>query len=201
MSLMLKQLNSAEKPVQPIEVMNRLFGRFIAFWGNKFTDAFSNVETDDMKAIWAEELGGYSIREINQGVAAARSMKWPPTLPEFLAACRPPIDPTSAYYEAIANMALREKQEIPEYSHPAIYWAAASIGQWDMRNTAPKYILSRWSAVLDRELAKAHWDAVPPPPPRLEAPAGHAPSPEIAAQLRELTARFRGPMEKAKEQQ
>jgi len=172
--------------------MVRLFNRFTAFWGVKFRDSFAGIESTEMMEVWAEELSGYSHAELNRGVAHCRTLKWPPTLPEFLTACRPPVDPTMALHEAGQNQRRREDGGNPDYSHPAIFWAAQEIGPWDMGNTPIRFMLPRWIAVLTKHIERGQWAAIPPPQLALEAPEGKPPSLEQLEALRELTSRLRG---------
>lgn len=191
LTLQAKKFNVA---VQNPEVMDRLFRRLIAFYGTKFSDAYAGLELGSIKEIWGEELSSYSIPEINRGVEACRSLKWPPTLPEFLSACRPPINAPMAYHEATQNLVLRKDGKHPAYSHPAIYWAACDIGMWDLEHTPSRFMEARWAACLSRQLAIGSWSEVPPPPIALEAPKGHGATPEIMAQLKEITAKLRAPL-------
>lgn len=179
------------EPDQMATVVDRLFRRLIAFYGTKFADAYAGLPISEIRDIWAEELRGYSIAEIATGIEACRSLKWPPTLPEFLAACRPPIEAEGAYYEAVRNMALREHGQNPAYSHPAIYWASQEIGPWELRHTPAKLMVKVWSHVLRKHMAMGSWDPVPEPMKQLEAPKGHPPSPAVAERLRSLIEKLR----------
>lgn len=182
---------------QSKQVMDRLFLRLTAFYGSKFTEVFGGIDPEVMKGIWAEELAAYTLDELNRGVTACRALKWPPTLPEFMVACRPPVTAASAYHEAIANAKLREDGLNPAYSHPAVYWAAVEIGSWELRHQPYKFIAGRWEATLDRLMrSSTPLEPVPPPPLRLKAPDTRPPSPEIAKRLAELAASLRGPMKK-----
>lgn len=184
-----KSVPRAPRPVAKQEVMARLFKRLIAFYGTKFADAFSGLSLDAVQEVWAEELGGYSLDEINAGVNACRQLKWPPTLPEFLNFCRPPLSPEAAYFEAVNNMGLRATGHSPAYSHPAVFWAAQEIGWWDMKNTPQRFIAARWNECLQRHLAKGEWASVPAPPPQLAAPQVREPNEAERAALAALCRR------------
>ena len=176
------------------EVMDHLFLRLIAFYGNKFMDAYNGISMPDLKRIWSEELAGYGLKEIGRGIEACRSLKWPPTLPEFLAHCRPPIEPDVAYHEAVTNLAKRDAGQNPEYSHPAIFWAAQEVGPWDLKHTPAKYMARTWAHALRQQLDRQEWPAIPKPTLELPPPAGHKPSPEIQKRMQELTKKLRGQM-------
>lgn len=174
----------------PQQVMDRLFLRLTAFYGTKLADAYAGISMESLQAMWAEELGGYSLDEINAGVQACRSLKWPPTLPEFLAYCRPPVNVEASYFEAVTNMGLREKGQHPRYTHPAIYWVADEIGPWDLRNVPHRFMAARWADAMRRQLAKGQWKEVPPPPLRLEPPVTRPPNEAERAALASLATRF-----------
>lgn len=184
----------SSRPTLPPQVIDRLFLRLTAFYGTKLAEAFGGIDMAVMKEIWAEELSGYTLDELNRGVMACRSLKWPPTLPEFMSACRLPITPETAYYEAVNNLALREAKKNPTYSHPAVFWAASEIGTFDMRNVPYKQLAQRWATLLHKHLGDKNIRPVPPPPIELPAPKGKPPSPEIIEQLRGLTEKLKGPL-------
>lgn len=108
-----------------------------------------------------------------------RKLKWPPTLSEFLELCRPSIDATVAYYEAIHGMEKRKSGEMGEWSHPAIFWAAAKMTH-DILNQSYSSVRPRWEKELSRELEKNVWPDIPavrealPAPGRTETDRGKA---------------------------
>lgn len=193
MSSTLTHAKSTSKPMQRIEVIERLFLRLTAFYGNKFREGFAAVELDDMQQVWAEELAPYSLDEINRGVNGCRSLKWPPTLPEFLTLCRPPLDPESAFVEAIENMRRRELGEEAAWTHPAIYFAAVAVGAYEIRRYGYQAMKARWAAVLSHQLAKGSWPQIPPPTLALPAPEGRPPTAAEAEVLRAMSTLFKMP--------
>lgn len=134
-----------------------------------------------MKRTWAEALAGYSPDEIKRGLEACLTRVFPPTLPEFLMLCRQPLDFEAAFVEAVEQLRLREAGE-DRWSHPAIYWAAASIGQFDMRNASWGSIKARWTAALQAELSKREWPEIPPRREALPAPGRCTVPPDVAQQ-------------------
>ena len=177
---------------QPPVVMDRLFLRLMAFYGMKFADSFMAVELAAMKRIWSEELAGYSLDELNRGINACRGLKWPPTLPEFMGLCRPLLEPEVAFHEAATKLALRDRGDDPAWSHPAVYWAAVEIGHWDIRRLGYQPLKARWAHALREQMARTDLAPVPPPLRTLPACGGRPPSPEVAEQLKRLTAQLRG---------
>lgn len=153
----------------PTAWIERVFDRFSAFYGSKFADLWCGCDTDGVKRAWAEALAGYSSEEIKHGLEACLSRIFPPTLPEFLMLCRQPIDLEAAFYEACEQLLQRETGK-DKWTHPAIYWAAVTIGYFDMRNATWGGIKVRWTAVLKAELDKREWPEIPPPREALPAP-------------------------------
>ena len=147
MSAITTSASSMPKPsALPEHWIAKLFDRFEAFYGD----------------------------EIALGVKACRGAKFPPTLPEFRQLCRPPIDFEQAYAEAVEQMRLREDGK-DRWSHPSVFWAAVTIGSFDLRNCAWKVVEARWRKVLQAELDKGEWQPIPPravalpPPPESKA--------------------------------
>lgn len=75
----------------PRHWVDALFRKFIAFYGSAWTQKYGSVglTIDELAEEWSIELGGLSGEEMARGVAACRSLKFPPSLPEFLTLCRP----------------------------------------------------------------------------------------------------------------
>lgn len=67
--------------------IDRLFDRFAALYGKHWFEMWADVPMADVKDAWATELRGVSGQQI---VAALEKVgKFPPTLPEFVALCKP----------------------------------------------------------------------------------------------------------------
>ncbi|MGE4370808.1 MAG: hypothetical protein AB7E12_14135, partial [Burkholderiaceae bacterium] len=75
----------------PLAWVSRLLKRMQALYGSKFTQQWEGLDPEEMQQAWAEELGGYSGPELSRGLDACKQKPWPPTLPEFMTMCRPPI--------------------------------------------------------------------------------------------------------------
>src|SRR6516164_1064674 len=104
-------LTSSTSTSVPISLVEKLFARFEALYGRKFIDMWEKTDLHAVKELWAEEMGKLSCDELKRGYASLMQRQWPPTLPEFLNLCRPPIDATVAYYEAVNGIAARERGE------------------------------------------------------------------------------------------
>lgn len=142
------------------EWVDRLFARLSASYGARFSDMWAGLDLAVVKSVWADDLSDLTTVEVARGVEQCRVARFPPTLPEFLSMCRPGLEPEAAFAEAVRQMALRD-QGRDAWSHPAIYWAAATIGGFELRNAAWVAIKGRWSRLLAAELAKGEWPAVP----------------------------------------
>lgn len=176
--------------------IDRLFGELHGRYGNPFLDKFRSGHSVDgkdtgienMKRVWCDAIRaeGLTREQLRRGLAAGHA--FPPSWPEFLAACRPAPDPAGAYQEALDGLAARARGEMGEWSHPAVYWAAIKL-RAELQSQAYGYLKERWAAVLARQLARGEWAAIPPPRAALPAPGKGELSREHAAQmLRELRA-------------
>ncbi len=173
----------------PMPWIKKLFQRFGAMYGNKLGQMWGGVPEDDMQAIWAEDLAGFSGDEIAIGLQACKQREWPPTLPEFIRLCRPWMSPEVAYHEAVHGMSCRRRGEMGHWSHPAIYWAAISVSSVDLLNSTYGSIKGRWEKTFAEELGKGSWHPVPEPRTALPAPGQTmATRAEAAAALKKMGA-------------
>ncbi len=168
-----KKLSLATSQAKPSALpepwIERLFSKFEAIYGARFADAWKGCNLANVKVVWAEVLGGYSREELAAGVAKCLSRDWPPTLPEFLKLCRPPIDHHAALIEAVEQMALRESDR-DQWSHPAIYWAAVKIGAYDLSRKTLKDLEPEWRKAFGDQLALGQWPEIPWRLPALPEP-------------------------------
>jgi hypothetical protein len=134
-------------------------------YGQKFTDLWRGVTPGEMKAVWSMALSGYTSDEIQRGLKVCMTHIWPPTLPEFLMWCRPPMDYEVAFVEAVNQMRNRDDGS-DTWSQPAIYWAAVEFGAWDLRQATWDRVKARWTRILEEQLAKSD---LPPVPQRMDA--------------------------------
>lgn len=77
--------------VLPAEWIDRLFGRFSATFGAQKLGAMFPAEThDDVRALWAEQLGRFEVPTLRAAMQAVidSGREWPPTLSEFVAMCQ-----------------------------------------------------------------------------------------------------------------
>ena len=163
--------------------VERLFARLSALYGARLADLWRGADLEEVKDVWAVELADLSGEEIARGLAACRDRKFPPTLPEFRELCRPPIDFEAAFREACEQTRLRE-MGLDRWSSPAIYWAAARIGNWDLRDSSYQAIAKRWQAELAvalEEQRAGRLPEIPPARPTLPAPGKTTPTAQAKA--------------------
>ena len=166
----------------PMKWVESLFSKMLAFYGNKFLDMWRDAEMDDVKHQWAQEMSKLTNEELKRGVDSLVNRDWPPTLPEFVKLCKPSVDPTVAYYEAVYGLAEREKGKKGTWSHPAIFWAATKLS-FEMRSQTYSSVKGRWEKALSDEMDKGEWAAIPEPMIALPAPGKTEMSKEYAAQM------------------
>lgn len=152
----------------PSAWIDRLFSRFSAMYGSRFADLWRGADADEVRAVWAVDLGDLSPQEIAAGVEACKSRDWPPTLPEFRKLCRPPLDCERAFHEAAEQMHNREMGN-DVWSNPAIFWAARRLG-CDLIGSSLSAVKSRWAHELDKAVRDLHMGLLPREiPPRRAA--------------------------------
>ena len=132
---------------------------------------WDGLERQDVISFWHSKLDGYSQEEFIRGVKSVEKQEYPPSLPQFLNLCRPPIDPIKAYFEAVQGVRDRRDGKRGNWSHPAIFWAAAGMS-FDLINKPQSAVESQWKQRLSEELSKTSWQPIPeiaqrlPEPPR-----------------------------------
>lgn len=184
-------------PSLGVDLMEHLFSRleikYPRLWRQSF-DGPHSVQT--WKEVWAEtfEREGITPNDVKVGLDNVTRLypDFPPTEGQFLRCCRPPVDYEAAFCEAVEQLRLREDGK-DQWSHPAIYWASASIGAFDMRNATYQSIRARWVSALDAALANRPYVEVPPPRVALPSPGKcSVPAEEAKRRIAELKARLRG---------
>jgi len=158
----MNQLSTSTEPL-PMPWIEKLFDRMISLYGNKFLDMWRDIDLHSVKQTWANELGKLSRDDVARGANALSQQEWPPTLPQFISLCKVKINSLSGYYEAINGLVARERGEIGEWSHPAIFWASVKVGAFDLKNQGYAAIKGRWEAAFEEEMAKGQWAAIPEP--------------------------------------
>jgi hypothetical protein len=163
----MNQLTNETLPSLPSAWIDRLWQRFLLMYGNKFADMWRDLDPSAVKRAWGEDLAGYSADEMKRGLDWCKTQKWPPTLPEFMEACRPVLDPKTEWAEACEQMRIRlQGQGRDKWTRPEVYWAAVAIGWYDLNSTSWDQIKTRWTNAL----RDAKHDALPDYHAALPAP-------------------------------
>lgn len=147
-----------------------LIRRMAAFWGKSFWDKWAHFKPGEMAEIWNKAISEITELEFRRGIARLKDFERPPSLPEFLKACRPDVDPLKAYYEALEGCRSREQGEVGTWSHPAIFWASVRVSAFELKTQSYSAIRQRWEAALAAELAKSQWEPIEAPKLALEGP-------------------------------
>lgn len=195
---MLKPAASIDWPADAIPQawVEKLFGRMSAMYGSKFADLWRGTDLQQVQRVWGQELGSLSNDELRDGVAGLRNRPFPPTLPEFVALCRRPINVDAALYEAAQQLRLRAEGK-DQWSNPAIYWAAIRVGEFDMLNLSHGALVKRFGAALDAVLAQDQIEDVPPRTVALPAPGrAHANADAVQQAVEKVRAIQRAPGDK-----
>lgn len=151
--------------LEGMSLMDHLFNRLNGTYPNKWRVNFRDEQAiEDWRQAWAEAFDdeGVMPNDVALGIKNCRRMyDWPPSLPEFLRACRPNLEPDVAFFEAVRGMESRSKGEAGVWTHPAIYHAAVMVGQYEVRTQSYQQLKSRWEKALAEQLALGQWACVP----------------------------------------
>lgn len=167
------QLSTSQNPI-PQSWVDALFAKMSSLYGNKFSDMWRESNMQVVKTVWSQELGKLTRDELTRGANALMTQEWPPTLPQFIKLCRVEIDTLAAYYEAVNGVVARERGEMGEWSHPAIFWASVKISAFDLKNQSYAMLKGRWETALQDEIAKGQWSDIPKAQIALPAPSDKA---------------------------
>lgn len=173
--------------------ITRLFNRLAGIYGGRWSSQFpSQVSTDNWEQTWSEALAAERLtpKEASIGLQNCLGMyEWPPSLPEFIKACRPNLAPENAFQEAVRGMLDRTRGEMGHWTHPAIFWAAVRVGQHDIMHLGYAVMKTRWEAALRDILHRGQWKDIPEVSTALPAPGNTQADRDAAAeQMREIGA-------------
>lgn len=172
----------------PESWIDSLFLRMSSSYGSKFADLWRGTDLVLVRKHWGTELASLSRDELRNGYETLRTRPFPPTLPEFIALCQPPVNVDAALSEAVVQLHAR-RQGTDVWSDPAIYWAAVKVGTTEMMSLSHSQLKPRFEAMLRDIKAKGNVQAVPPRVDALPAPGGAVMSREEARKrLSELRA-------------
>lgn len=159
----------------PESWINKIFDRFHGRFGNAFAAKWQTGRIGaggidegilNAKKVWADDLAGYTPEEITRGLQTRYG--FPPSVDEFMKACRPTLDYELAFDEAAEQMTLRKTGK-DRWANPALYWAAVKLGN-DLTNYPYQSIKGRWKAALDKATDEVrNGDLSMEIPPRVKA--------------------------------
>lgn len=147
-------------------------------YGAKFTDQWRTTPPKVLRRVWAQGLTGYTAREVQTGIEACRATKWPPTLPEFLMLCRPPVDHEAAFLEAAEQLRIRHTTGQDTWTAPAIFYAARAMSH-EVESKPFSAVRAQWTRELDRAIKRVDAGYLPRevPPAPVALPHEHNPTP------------------------
>lgn len=175
---------------RPVTVMKWLWDKLDALYPQKWASHFRTAEKVAVwERTWAESFAedGVTGDEVRVALKALRcgpaASDWPPSYPEFIRACRPPLDYEATFAEAAEQLALRHRDGSDSWSSPAVFWAATRIGG-DVRALPYPVMKGRWIAALDVAVRKVRAGELPAEVPAaalaLPAPADATVPVEVA---------------------
>lgn len=153
------------KPAAP-EWIERIFERLGAQYGNKLAMLYPSEDAGMQQAIhneWAEALAGFTGDEIQRGLRACQTRPFAPTVGEFALLCRPALDPEFAWLEAADGLRARQRGEMGEWSHPAVYRTAQPLA-FEILNQPYRQHRKTWQYRLAREFEQGVGQGIPPVP-------------------------------------
>jgi len=95
------QSSESAKPAG-LTMMDFLWGRMTEIYGHKWTSNYGTKPTD----VWSKQLSALSRDDLKRGVTVCMTNgePWPPSLPEFLAMCRPRKRENEAMYQCVPQL-------------------------------------------------------------------------------------------------
>ncbi|MNV07124.1 hypothetical protein D3C71_975400 [compost metagenome] len=161
--------------LEGISLIDHLWNRLSGTYGGRWLKDFPDMQSiENWKAAWAEAFDEENLtpHDVAEGLRACRRMSpdWPPSVGEFIRACRPALEPEVAFYSAVAGMAARHNGEQGNWPHPAIFWAAVETGAHDIQHCSYATMKARWERALNEVLSRGEWKPVPAIVKALPAP-------------------------------
>lgn len=108
-------MSEAMSQALPYRVIERLFARFAAMYGDAaMRRMWGQQQPDAVKGIWCDSLGRYTVEQILAGLRHLEEsgVTFPPSLPEFIALCRRKPAPVIAMHQPLALPAPRTDGEL-----------------------------------------------------------------------------------------
>lgn len=183
--------------------IRELFARLLHILGPaELGRMIGGADPDAFRATWAEHLGGFTRAEIARGLAEASNRRFPFRLGEFKNWCRPALDPEVAWHEAEMGLRDREHGQVGEWTHPAVFRAAARLSS-EVRSGDYTKHRARWAYMLKRELSYGFGEWPGPPPLAIDGPTEtwRAPTEEEKREQAALRQRLMDQLKKPKKEE
>jgi hypothetical protein len=122
--------------------IERLHIRLCVIHSAKSTSNFKDESAvRNWAEVWSQEFAKHGVTPQMALEAVERCVieftGRPPSLPEFIALCRPSMDYEAAFLFAVSQMHKRHDGEHDDYwPQPAVYRAAVDFGQFNLRNSS-----------------------------------------------------------------
>jgi hypothetical protein len=122
----------------PERAVERLFARFTAMYGQgAMKRMWLDMPLAEVKSVWADSLSRFTMPELLAGLRYLEDAgsTFPPTLPEFVAACRRKPEPTPAAHRPLLAPPPRTPEEIAA-GHALAQRIAAQVSSGPRRDPA-----------------------------------------------------------------
>lgn len=155
-----------------ISAVDHLFNRLDGMYPNIFKANFKGVDSIvNWKNSWAEALHEDSIHpaEVKEGLKNSRRLyEFPPSLPQFLKACRH-VDYESLFIESVRGHVARRASERYGWSNPIAFWAGVEFGIHDLIHAQYDKVKTRWQSCVEK-VQKEGFKPIPDLAKRLPEP-------------------------------
>lgn len=156
--------------------MDHLFNRLDGAYPGRFKAAFPSPQSiDNWRSAWVEAFvdDGITPAEVKAGIAACRTIyDWPPSLCEFVKACRP--DRTEELFRRAQRLVFLSVNERDYGGDSVLYWSIQRFGEHELKTASSSG--QRWRLIVSDTTDENRRGLLPCIPERREAlPApGHA---------------------------
>lgn len=169
-----------------LSLMDHLFNRLDGMYPIRWRSAFPGEDSiRNWREAWADAFVDAQLtpQHVAAGIrACVRQYDWPPSIAEFVKACRPQLDAEAAFAEACEQMRARESG-CDQWSHRAVYWAAVEFGTWNLRNSSWQTAKARWIRIFEAKLRQDDLPEVPGRRVALVSPRKGSADQEMVAEI------------------
>ncbi len=159
--------------IDGLSMMAHLYNRLDGYYPNLWRANFKGeAAIANWEIAWAESFEEERISpvEVAIGLKACRRMyEMPPSLTQFLKACRPVVGLESLFHRAVAEMQRRRSGEPQTWPDGRLFWAAAQLGN-DLLAHSYRDLAGRWQTAYELAAGMAN-DPVPDVDPNSALPA------------------------------